>query len=158
MLVKNAWESTQNPVLYVQFPNWLMHFRELESMLGIKFLRNGLDLLTRKLEMAKLIRGKIISSSPCWSTIERLILGIDPSIDQLYWPKTETSGALIPVPTEYFVWLFYAGLGRFLIFACQTRSFESIWCFRIAAAYYIQRFFLRLMSSRSWSVFYFGSY
>ena len=36
MLVKNEWESTQLLCLYSQFPDWLIHFQELDIMLGTK--------------------------------------------------------------------------------------------------------------------------
>ena len=34
-------ESTKLLCLYSHFPNWLIHFQELESMLGTKFLQKG---------------------------------------------------------------------------------------------------------------------
>ena len=39
MVEKNESESAQLVCLYSQFPNWLIHFQELESMLGTKFLQ-----------------------------------------------------------------------------------------------------------------------
>ena len=41
MVEKNESESAQLVCLYSQFPNWLIHFQELESMLGTKFLPKG---------------------------------------------------------------------------------------------------------------------
>ena len=43
MAEKNERESTSLLCLYSQLPNWLIHFRELESMLETKFLQKGLD-------------------------------------------------------------------------------------------------------------------
>ena len=42
MLEKNVRDSAQLLYLYSQFPNWLIHFQELESILGTKFLQKGL--------------------------------------------------------------------------------------------------------------------
>ena len=41
MLEKNEREITQLLCLYSQFPNWLIHSQELESVLGTKFLQKG---------------------------------------------------------------------------------------------------------------------
>ena len=43
MAEKNERESTPLLCFYGQFPNWLIHFRELEAMLETKFLQKGLD-------------------------------------------------------------------------------------------------------------------
>ena len=41
MVEKNESECAQLLFLYSQFPNWLIHFQELESILGTKFLPKG---------------------------------------------------------------------------------------------------------------------
>ena len=38
---KKERDKTQLLCLYRQFPNWLIHFQELDIMLGTKFLQKG---------------------------------------------------------------------------------------------------------------------
>ena len=41
MLEKNERESTKLLCLYSQYPNWMIHFQELDTKLGTKFLQKG---------------------------------------------------------------------------------------------------------------------
>ena len=59
MLEKTERESTKLLCLYSQFPNWLIHFQELDSMLGTKFLQKGAGSFILCTHVAAIVWGSV---------------------------------------------------------------------------------------------------
>ena len=75
---KNDRESTQLPCLHSQFPDWLIHFQELDCAFGTKFLHEGAGSFKVKYNydssillqnLINVFRGTLFKDSTPWCTL-----------------------------------------------------------------------------------------